>query len=139
MDGLFINSIRLRGHHIHSVRTPVDSLNTALRQLGFEVFVLDGLAISDKASFFDEAARVFSFPGYFGKNWDAFHDCLVNDFVEGHQHLAIVWNDVENILSSDLQTFVEAISYIYADISTMPEQVEIFLIGKDDRFPLLPL
>ncbi|MGR6917442.1 barstar family protein [[Actinomadura] parvosata] len=38
--------------------------------------VVDGRACRTRAAFFDEVARALSFPGYFGRNWDALTDCL---------------------------------------------------------------
>ena len=37
---------------------------------------IDGRACRTRAAFFTEAARVLSFPGHFGHNWDALVDCL---------------------------------------------------------------
>ena len=37
---------------------------------------LDGGAVPDKAALMGALAAAFSFPAYFGKNWDALLDCL---------------------------------------------------------------
>lgn len=37
---------------------------------------LDGRVCRTRAAFFSEVARVLRFPDYFGRNWDAFYDCL---------------------------------------------------------------
>ena len=37
---------------------------------------IDGGAISDNGEFLDALAVGFSFPGYFGRNWDAVDECL---------------------------------------------------------------
>lgn len=41
----------------------------------FTAFI-DGAAARDKAGLMDALAEAFSFPAYFGKNWDALLDCL---------------------------------------------------------------
>ncbi len=51
-------------------------LQAALAAHGFTIYQLDGARITDTSTFFQEAAQVFQFPAYFGRNWDAFIDCL---------------------------------------------------------------
>ncbi|MDT7844957.1 barstar family protein [Streptomyces justiciae] len=47
-----------------------------LRARGGEVVRLDGRRLSDAAAVFAAFADALSFPGYFGRNWDALVDCL---------------------------------------------------------------
>lgn len=141
----------LQGDLIHAVRIPSDKLVSALERIGFTVFIINGSVISDKATFFEETANVFEFPSYFGKNWDAFIECISDFFISLNQsNTAIVWKDVETLLSTDLQTFTDAICILYEQIITMhlqrtyqgenqkeTNQVEVFLIGNDKRFPVI--
>ena len=39
---------------------------------------IDGTKIKDPVSFFDEFARVFGFPAFFGRDMDAWIDCMTN-------------------------------------------------------------
>ncbi|MFF0739248.1 barstar family protein [Streptomyces sp. NPDC004111] len=48
----------------------------ALRERGGRLVRLDGREMSDPRAVFRAFAREFSFPGYFGHNWDALADCL---------------------------------------------------------------
>jgi RNAse (barnase) inhibitor barstar len=58
------------------------AIHTGLEQLarkhGLVLFVLDGRKTRSKDEFLDNAAAVLGFPDYFGRNWDAFADCLTD-------------------------------------------------------------
>lgn len=40
--------------------------------------LIDGALCRSRAGLFTEWARALSFPGHFGRNWDAFYDCLID-------------------------------------------------------------
>lgn len=56
----------------------VEYLQNKAKAAGWRLFYLDGSKVRDKESFLNKAARAMDFPDYFGKNWDAFEEC-VND------------------------------------------------------------
>jgi hypothetical protein len=59
---------------------PPRSLAHYVEASGWRFFYLDGRRARDKAGFLQAAADALSFPGYFGRNWDAFEECI-NDLV----------------------------------------------------------
>jgi RNAse (barnase) inhibitor barstar len=65
-------------------------LERLTEQLGMNLFILDGSRTRNKQEFLEHAAAVFGFPGYFGKNWDAFTDCLTDmSWVDGGGFLIV--------------------------------------------------
>ncbi len=40
------------------------------------IFYFKGSSIASKADFFNAAKKVMKLPSYFGKNWDAFEECI---------------------------------------------------------------
>jgi hypothetical protein len=74
-----------------------------LQQQGGMVARMDGRELRDPASLFTAFARELSFPGYFGRNWDALADCL-HDW-HGHQFdaqgLAVLVDDADHLTQAD--------------------------------------
>jgi RNAse (barnase) inhibitor barstar len=42
----------------------------------FRFFYIDGEDIRSKETFLKKAGEVFGFPDYYGRNWDAFEECI---------------------------------------------------------------
>lgn len=60
-----------------SVERPLPSWLTVLPASGDPApAALDGRACRTRADLFTEAARALRLPDHFGRNWDAFYDCL---------------------------------------------------------------
>jgi len=57
-------------------------LRTAAKRAGIVWLDLDLAGVADRDAFFRRCATVFSLPDYFGRNWDALHECML-DFA-GH-------------------------------------------------------
>ncbi len=60
-------------------RATVEFLDNEARAAGWRLFYLNGARARDKQTFLAQAAHAMEFPTYFGKNGDAFEECL-NDF-----------------------------------------------------------
>jgi RNAse (barnase) inhibitor barstar len=91
--------------YLHAVDMLPGDLISRLQEAGFKVFHLDGSKIHNEKEFFDEAARVFGFPAYFGRNWAAWNDCL-GDFSCMIPHkTAIVWSNTDQTRTSDAKTY----------------------------------
>jgi RNAse (barnase) inhibitor barstar len=130
----------------HAVAGPVylvsgeaeQELVESLTALGFEVFLLDAGAIRDRAGLFDVIARAFSFPDYFGKNWDAFDDSF-GEFCDARQKpLAIVWRNADSLCDHALREFLEtivmfALAAESAERRPDPLQIEVFWLGSTQR------
>jgi hypothetical protein len=72
-------------------RSGQDPLEALTELPGFAVRQVDGRRGRTKRTLLDELARALDFPAHFGKNWDAFEDCL-NDlsWLEADGYLIVV-------------------------------------------------
>lgn len=59
-------------------RPSIATLRARIERAGLRCFALDGEGITDKASFLRACAEALAFPAYFGRNWDAFEECLTD-------------------------------------------------------------
>lgn len=64
--------------------------------------MIDGRACRDRAGLFTEFATVLDFPGYFGRNWDAFADCL-RDAADDRDLLLYVTHSAELLADEPLR------------------------------------
>ena len=62
--------------------------------------------VVDRDALFDEYSRKLNFPDYFGRNWDAFKDCI-NDFSWIEQRRVILcYSSLPKLPPADLGIFV---------------------------------
>ena len=64
-------------------------------------------AVRDKNAFMKAVAAALAFPAYFGHNWDAFYDCMLD--VERGDGLVIVFSEASAFARSDPEEFAAAI------------------------------
>jgi RNAse (barnase) inhibitor barstar len=142
----------LRGQRLHVAAADDEGrIAAALRANGFAIRMLEGERIIGEPSFFEEAARGLELPSYFGRNWDALHDCL-GDWHDGDERrIGVLWRDADQSLAHDAQTVFRAalafaaaatpppmqpvLESTTAPASTLPPlQLEVFLLGEAPGF-----
>lgn len=65
------------------------------------VRIVRGLNCPTKVDLFHEWAAALQFPSYFGKNWDAFEECLADrSWIQGDTHV-VVQTSTNRLLSED--------------------------------------
>ncbi len=57
-------------------RAAVETVAERVEANGWRCFALNGDTINNKSSFLAACASALHFPDYFGRNWDAFEECL---------------------------------------------------------------
>ncbi len=56
----------------------IEELRVEVEENGYTYFYLDGSDITTKETFLNRLADMMGFPSYFGHNWDALYDCLID-------------------------------------------------------------
>jgi RNAse (barnase) inhibitor barstar len=112
-----------------------NELRDELTRLDFALFEIDGRGVDTGARLHEELARAFNFPGYYGRNWDAFNDCF--DDPPLPLRSAILWQDAQRLAGADLKAFAEAITVLRSatdELSAAGRQLELFLLGTGQGF-----
>ncbi len=69
----------------------IGALRAAAGRAGIAWYDLDLSGVHDRDAFLRCCARVFSLPGYFGNNWDALHECLLDLAASGMPGAVVHW------------------------------------------------
>jgi RNAse (barnase) inhibitor barstar len=96
----------------------VAEIGKAARSREMAFFHLEGQRIEKKDQFLNHAAIAMKFPDHFGKNWDAFYDCLTDlDWVDGKgfviyfDHTDAFAEHNESQLETVIELFEDAVNY----------------------------
>ena len=69
----------------------VREIRDELVAAGWGIRIVDGAVMADRAALFDAFATACDFPEWFGRNWDAFADCLRDLSWLPPVPLAVLW------------------------------------------------
>ena len=69
----------------------VGPLRAAAKRAGVAWHDLDLAGVASREAFFRRCAEVFSLPGYFGHNWDALHECMLDFAGSGVPGAVVHW------------------------------------------------
>jgi len=69
----------------------IGPLRAAAKRAGIAWFDLDLAGVRDGNAFLRRCAAVFPLPGYFGGNWDALHECMLDFAGSGVSGVVVYW------------------------------------------------
>lgn len=69
----------------------VGPLRAAAKRAGIAWLDLDLAGVADRDAFLRRCGEAFSLPGYFGHNWDALHECLLDLAGRGMPGAIVHW------------------------------------------------
>jgi RNAse (barnase) inhibitor barstar len=107
-----------RGVYWLRTHASVPELSKLARLKGMAFFHLEGEKIEGKDQFLNRASVAMKFPSHFGKNWDAFYDCITDmEWVraEGYciyfDHTDAFAEHHESELETVIELFEDAIAF----------------------------
>ena len=69
----------------------IGPLRAAARGAGVAWFDLDLAGVTGREAFLERSAERLRLPGYFGQNWDALHECLLDLAATGSPGAVVHW------------------------------------------------
>ena len=121
-------------------RMAVASVRRQLEAEGWRVFHLDGREIKNKALFLEACVAAMEFPSYFGKNWDAFEECLTDlSWVEADGYV-IVYDHAEAFELNDPKEWRTALEILGNAIKAWHESgTPMYVLVRNSQavFPVL--
>jgi RNAse (barnase) inhibitor barstar len=76
---------------IYAAPRLVGSLRAAARGAGIEWLDLDLAGVTGREAFLKRSAERLHLPDYFGQNWDALHECLLDLAAKGSPGAVVHW------------------------------------------------
>lgn len=100
-----------------------------------DTITLDSNAVLDKASIMQALMSAFQFPEYFGDNWDAAYDCLLDWAMQRKEATDIYFSISENVqvIEQDFLTFTQMLQDV-CDFQTRQQQTMRFFIASMQPF-----
>lgn len=109
----------------------VGPLRAAARSAGIAWLDLDLAGVADRDVFLRRCAEVFSLPNYFGRNWDALHECLIEIAGRGIPGAIVHWRRGSELARRAPEAVTTALR-IFGDVATYwSRSGRVFLVVAD--------
>ena len=89
----------------------LDELCRQINEASWVCFCIEGHAVSTRAAFLNAFAAALHFPAYFGHNWDAFEECLMDlppATFAGKKGIIILYQDAGNFIKAEPKEWATA-------------------------------
>jgi hypothetical protein len=103
-----LGGVRPPGIYRWLSRAHPSAVRRELAAAGWAVHQLDGRVLRGRLDLFDRCADELAFPGWFGRGWDAFLDCLGDlSWLPGQGHV-LLWEQYGGLARSDPKAWRQA-------------------------------
>jgi RNAse (barnase) inhibitor barstar len=123
---------------VYRTSIAADELIAAGKTVGLQVVRLSLSGARDKESLLDRFAKALRFPAHFGRNWDAFHDCLCDLDWLGDKGLLLLVSGAKDFVEANEEGFHTAVEILHGAAEFWRERKKSFwvLIDVDDAMAL---
>lgn len=106
-------------------------LRAAAKGAGVAWLDLDLAGVADRDAFFRRCAAVFSLPGYFGRNWDALHECMLDFAGRGVPGAIVHWRRGTELARRAPEAVTTALEILEDAAAYWSSSGRIFLVVVD--------
>ena len=102
---------------------------------GWRYGYIDGRKVNDKATFLREFATALNFPAYFGYNWDAFEEVMLDFDTGSVRGGVILYDDVINFATNAPAEWATALAILQAVVYERQQRARpmVLLLRKTGR------
>ncbi len=115
---------------------PADKMQAAVEH-GIHPAAIELARVRDKNAFLKTAANALLFPDYFGHNWDAFYDCLLELENRQEKGALLCLRDTSGFARAEPEEFATAIDALREAVEYWNERQKILLVVTELEAPIL--
>ena len=110
---------------------------SAAAQRGMRVEKVALAGARDKNAFLNAVAKALVFPDYFGHNWDAFYDCLVDLEHDKGEGLLVLLRDASGFARAEPDEFAAAVDALQDAVDFWEDEQKTLLVVVELEAPVL--
>lgn len=117
--------------------TVSDKMLEAARHAGMRVEKAALQGARDKNAFLKAVAKSLRFPEYFGHNWDAFYDCLIDLEHEKGEGILVLLREASGFARADPEEFAAAIDTLQDAVEFWDDDGKMLVVIVELEAPVL--
>lgn len=90
----------------------IEELEAGAEKLEWRCVVLDGAEVEDRESFLQMCDEAFGLPDWFGMNWDALEECLIDLDLGEDEGVLVVWASWGLLAEAEPKAFATALDIL---------------------------
>jgi len=116
---------------IYAAPRLVGPLRAAAKRAGIAWLDFDLVGVANRDAFLQRCAEAFSLPDYFGRNWDALHECLLDSAGHGTPGAIVHWRRGSELARRAPDAVATAFRILEDAAATWRSSGRVFLVVVD--------